>query len=117
MIENIRDRFTAGIKPLYDYLESFREFKDVLQLNPDEFTRNIEMMENPWEVEQMQDEIFKVIFFQRNSKYIRGSINNKFDYCQTTNQQSNTATQPVYELKYKLDIIKMIDRREVATAA
>lgn len=60
MIENIRDRFTAGIQPLYDYLESFREFKDVLQLNPDEFTRNIEMMENPWEVEQMQDEIFKV---------------------------------------------------------
>lgn len=60
MIENIRSRFTDGIKPLYDYLGAFSEFKEVLQLNPDEFTRNLEMMDNPWEVEEIKAEIFKV---------------------------------------------------------
>jgi dynein heavy chain, axonemal len=30
MIENIRNHFTDGIKPLYKYLEAFREFKEIL---------------------------------------------------------------------------------------
>ena len=30
MIERIREKFTNGIKPLYDYLNAFKEFKEVL---------------------------------------------------------------------------------------
>lgn len=37
MIENLREKLTAGIKPLEDYLEVFDEFKEVLTLNPDTY--------------------------------------------------------------------------------
>lgn len=34
---------------------------DLLRLDPDEYTRNIEMEDNPWEVEQIQAEIAEII--------------------------------------------------------
>ena len=53
MLEFIKEKFIDGITPLNEYLEAFGEFKEILQLNPDEVVRNLEMLETPWEIEQI----------------------------------------------------------------
>lgn len=49
-----------GIEPLDRYMEIFNKFKTVLHMNPDDEARKIEMDEQPWEVEQLRDEIYKM---------------------------------------------------------
>lgn len=51
----------SAIKPLYEYKKSWGEYLDLLKMDPDEFTRKIEMDDNPWEVEQIQAEISDII--------------------------------------------------------
>ena len=46
-----------AIKPLEEYKKSWEEHLELLKMDPDEFTRRIEMDDNPWEVEQIQGEI------------------------------------------------------------
>jgi dynein heavy chain len=61
IIEEVREKLTEGIKPLFEYKKSWDEYLDLLKLDPDEFTRNIEMEENAWEVDQIQGEIAQII--------------------------------------------------------
>jgi dynein heavy chain, axonemal len=51
LIEDVREKITASLTPLHEYIKTFDKFKDVLKMNPDDFVRNIEMEENPWEIE------------------------------------------------------------------
>ncbi|EGR27865.1 hypothetical protein IMG5_187090 [Ichthyophthirius multifiliis] len=60
MLENLKEQLMEGIKPLNEYLNSFDEFKDVLKMDPDEVVRQIEMDENQWEVEKIQEEIANI---------------------------------------------------------
>ena len=39
-----------AIKPLQEYKRSWGEYLELLKMDPDEFTRKIEMDDNPWEV-------------------------------------------------------------------
>jgi predicted transposase YbfD/YdcC len=50
-----------AIKPLYEYKKSWGEYLDLLKMDPDEFTRKIEMDDNAWEVDQIQAEISEII--------------------------------------------------------
>ncbi|CAD8156782.1 unnamed protein product [Paramecium pentaurelia] len=59
LIEHIKDELIRGIKPLQDYLQIFEKFKPILQMNPDDEIRRIEMDDNPWEIDQIKEEIFK----------------------------------------------------------
>lgn len=59
LIEHIRDELLRGISPLQDYLKIFEKFKPILQMNPDDEIRRIEMDDNPWEIDQLKEEIFK----------------------------------------------------------
>lgn len=38
----------GAIAPLYEYKKSWDEYHDLLKMDPDEFTRKIEMDDNPW---------------------------------------------------------------------
>lgn len=60
MIEMLRSSLNSAIEPLDRYMKAFQMFKGVLQMNPDEEARIIEMDETPWEVEQLKDEILKM---------------------------------------------------------
>lgn len=51
LIEDVREKVTHSLDPLHEYIKTFDKFKDVLKMNPDDFVRNIEMEENPWEIE------------------------------------------------------------------
>lgn len=50
-----------AIKPLQEYKRSWGEYLELLKMDPDEFTRKIEMDDNPWEVDQLQAEISEII--------------------------------------------------------
>ena len=49
-------------------MATFQKFRDVLRMSPDEAARKIEMDDNPWEVEQIRDEILKMQNFERQLK-------------------------------------------------
>ena len=51
----------GAIAPLYEYKKSWSEYNDLLKMDPDEFTRKIEMDDNPWEVDQLQAEISEIL--------------------------------------------------------
>ena len=38
----------GAIEPLYEYKKSWNEYNELLKMDPDEFTRKIEMDDNPW---------------------------------------------------------------------
>lgn len=44
----------SAIQPLYEYKKSWQQYNDLLKMDPDEFTRKIEMDDNAWEVDQIQ---------------------------------------------------------------
>ncbi len=51
----------GAIGPLYEYKKSWQEYLDLLKMDPDEFTRKIEMDDNAWEVDQIQAEISEIM--------------------------------------------------------
>jgi dynein heavy chain len=51
LIEHIKSELIRGISPLDDYLKIFEKFKPILQMNPDDEIRRIEMDDTPWEIE------------------------------------------------------------------
>lgn len=61
IIEEVREKLLVGIAPLAEYKKSWDEYLELVKLDPDEFTRNIEMEENAWEVDQIQAEIAQII--------------------------------------------------------
>lgn len=50
-----------AVSPLQDYKKSWSEYLDLLRMDPDEFTRKIEMDDNAWELDQIQTEIHNII--------------------------------------------------------
>lgn len=60
LIEGLKNRLKEGIQPLEDYMNVFDKFKPILQMNPDEEQRRIEMDDQPWEVDQLKEEIYKM---------------------------------------------------------
>lgn len=42
----LETKMSTAILPLYDYLERFQEFKEILEIRPDDYVREIEMEEN-----------------------------------------------------------------------
>ena len=67
----IKVKAEEAIEPLDRYLECFKEFKQVLELKPDEYTRTIEMEDPPREVDSIKEEIFRV---GEEEKRLRKSI-------------------------------------------
>ncbi len=57
LVENLREQLTAALKPLDQYLAAFGEFKEILRMDPDKKINDIEMDDNVWEVQKIQDEI------------------------------------------------------------
>ena len=51
----------GAIEPLYEYKKSWSEYSELLKMDPDEFTRKIEMDDNAWEVDQLQAEISEIL--------------------------------------------------------
>jgi dynein heavy chain len=99
IIEEVRNTLLVGIQPLAEYKKSWDEYLDLLKLDPDEFTRNIEMEENAWEVEQIQTEIAQIIekekrlrqrlpekiqvsFFEINCKEMKETLAEKYQTLQ-----------------------------------
>ena len=56
----VRTLMKRAVAPLNTYLESFEPFKHILQLNPDNYVKQIENEENPRPVEQLRDEILQI---------------------------------------------------------
>lgn len=69
MFEELKQRLQKAIEPLQRYLKVFDQFKEVLKLNPDDYANKIEMDENPWEIEKIQEEIVKVNEMEKKLKF------------------------------------------------
>lgn len=69
MFEDLKQRLQKTIEPLTKYIKVFDSFKEVLKLNPDDYANKIEMDENPWEIEKIQEEIQKVNEMEKKLKF------------------------------------------------
>lgn len=55
----LKQEVEDSIGPLNDYLRAFDQFIPVLQMRPDEYAREIELEENPRDIELIKDEILR----------------------------------------------------------
>jgi dynein heavy chain len=60
LIEEMKAHIQRGIAPLADYEKAWAPYLEVLKMDPDEYVKQIEMADTPWEVDQFQAEISKV---------------------------------------------------------
>lgn len=60
MYENLKDKFTQAIVPLDEYLKTYDVFLPILRNNADDFTRALEIREEPLEIEDISNMIIDV---------------------------------------------------------
>lgn len=60
LIEDMKANVQRGIAPLAEYEKVWSPYIEVLKMDPDEYVRQIEMADTPWEVDQYQNEITKI---------------------------------------------------------
>jgi len=56
--EGLKELFHGAIQPLYEYLDSYQRFDDVLALNPEAYIAELEEEDPPREFNQLRDEIY-----------------------------------------------------------
>ena len=61
LIQEVENIMKGAINPLYEYKKSWNEYSELLKMDPDEFTRKIQMDDNTWEVDQLQAEISQIL--------------------------------------------------------
>lgn len=61
LYEQLKSKIEQAIEPLDRYLNKFKRFLKVLELKPEEYSRNIEMEDPPREVDSIKEEIIKVM--------------------------------------------------------
>jgi dynein heavy chain len=59
LVNSLRGDVEAAIEPLNQYLRVFDQFIPVLQLRPDEYVLEIELEDNPRDIEVIKDEIMR----------------------------------------------------------
>ena len=50
----LEEKMSLAILPLYEYLEKFGEFKEIIAIKPDDYVRQLELEENPKEVDELK---------------------------------------------------------------